>query len=216
MTLVGFFCAALCALPAGQVSITGADRGASLVERDGTVIGRYIDDTYPGDPRALAATFYAENVGLILVGSYQRPGSFGPGTTNVVEHYPVSDGDSVVTAPPPLPPGSGYVLQSFSWGDNLTDGMTRGRCTSLDSTASCASRYAAPTVAQMTTTWCLARRTGAPILLWFYFSPANVNQILKIEHDGCASWSAARRSLRTARRETATLGTGAFSEPLRR
>jgi hypothetical protein len=41
--------------------------------------------------RALAATFRSENVGLILVGSYQKPVSFGPGTTNVVEHYPVLD-----------------------------------------------------------------------------------------------------------------------------
>ena len=55
MTLIGFFCAAVCALPVGQISITGADRGASLVERNGAVIGRYIDDTYPGDPRLLAA-----------------------------------------------------------------------------------------------------------------------------------------------------------------
>jgi hypothetical protein len=194
MTLVGFFCAAVCALPAGQVSITGADRGASLVERDGAVIGRYIDDTYPGDPRLLAATFRAENVGLILVGSYERPRSFGPGTTNVVEHYPVLDRNSTVTAPPALPTGSGsgYVLQGFSWGDNLTDGITRGRCSSLDTPTLCASRYTAPTVAQMTATWCMARRTGAPVLLWFYFSPGNANQILKIERDGCARWSAAR------------------------
>jgi hypothetical protein len=103
VTLVGFFCAALCALPAGQVSITGADRGASLVERDGAVIGRYIDDTYPGDPRLL----------------------------------------------------------------------------------------------EMTTSWCMARRTGAPVLLWFYFLPASANQILKIEHDGCARWSTAHRLRRT-------------------
>jgi hypothetical protein len=196
VTLVGFFCAAVCAVPAGQVSISGADRGASLVQRDGVVIGRYIDDTYPGDPRQLAATFHAENVGLILVGSYQTPHNFGPGTTNVVEHYPVLDQHSIVTPPPPLPPGSGsgYVLQSFSWGDNLTDGITRRRCTATDTTTQCASRYAAPTVAQMTTTWCMARRTGAPVLLWFYFSPATANQILKIEHDGCAQWSAARRA----------------------
>jgi hypothetical protein len=207
VTLVGFFCAAVCAVPAGQVSISGADRGASLVQRDGVVIGRYIDDTYPGDPSVLAATFRAENVGLILVGSYQKPRSFGPGTTNIVEHYPVLDRNSIVTPPPPLPPGSGsgYVLQSFSWGDNLTDGMTRGRCTAIDTTAQCASRYTAPTVAQMTTTWCLARQTRAPVLLWFYYSPTTANQILKIESDGCAGWSAAQRSHRTAKRAAPVL-----------
>ena len=86
-----------------------------------------------------------------------------------MEHYPVLDQHSIVTAPPTLPPksGSGYVLQSFSWGDNLIDGITRGRRTAIDTTAQCASRYAAPTVAQMTTTWCMARQTGAPLLLWF-------------------------------------------------
>jgi hypothetical protein len=187
--LLGFFCAVACALPAGQVSIgPGMDRGASLVQRDGVVIGRYIDDTYPGDPRALAARFRSEDVGIILVGSYGKPRRFGPGTTNVVEHYPVLDHASTVTPLPPEPRGSGYILQSFSWGDNLTDGITKGRCSLLDSTAVCATRYAPPTVAQMRRSWCLARRTRASILLWYYYSTADAKTVMAIERARCTRW----------------------------
>lgn len=184
---LGFFCAKACALPTGQVSVgPGTNRGASLIHRDGTVIGRYIDDTYPGDSRALAAHFRMEHVGLILVGTNGESRSLGPGTTNVVEHYPVLDRHSVVTPPPSVPRGSGYILQSFSWGDNVTDGIEMGRCSRIDSTAKCKTRYSAPTLAQMRRSWCLARRTRASTLLWYYHSAANAQAILGIERDGCA------------------------------
>ncbi len=187
--LLGFFCAAACALPTGQVSIgPGMDAGASLVHRDGAVIGRYIDDTYAGDPRVLAARFRMQHVGMILIGTYDRPEAFGPGTTNVVEHYPVLDHSSTVTPMPRERQGAGYILQSFSWGDNLTDGIARHRCSPVDSTAACAARYATPTVAQMRRSWCLARRTRASILLWYYYSAANAKMILAIERAGCARW----------------------------
>src|SRR6202011_5532211 len=151
-----FFCAGACALPAGQISIdaTTTDRGASLIHRNGVVIGRYIDDTYRGDPRALAAEFRREHLGLIWISTYRQPKDFGPGTSNVVEYYPVLDNDDQIASLPDVrQQGSGYILQAFSWGDNLYDGTLKGRCSMTDLPTVCAQRYSTPTSAQMKRMW---------------------------------------------------------------
>jgi hypothetical protein len=207
MSLVGFFCTAVCALPAGQLTIDGIpkDRGASLIHRNGVVVGRYIDDNYRGNRRALAARFRREHVGLILVGSYRKQEDFGPGTIDVIEYYPVLDSDDKIAALPRVPPegtgfgssdGSGYVLQAFSWGDNLYDGAIMGRCTSRDLPSACARRYSAPTTAQMKRMWCLARQNRAVVVLWYYYSLATAQTIYAIERGSCGPESVRRLQLR--------------------
>ena len=61
-----------------------------------------------------------------------------------------------------------FFLQSFSWGDSLSDGTSIGVCTSADTPSSCAAKLPFPTAADMITMRNTAIESGAPDLLIWY------------------------------------------------
>lgn len=176
--LLGMFCALACTLPAGQVAIVNGQvrDGAS-----GQVVGAYYDDTDPNEPADTAAAVATGE--MTIAASYGHTDPRLPaGAIDAIEHYPVLDAGSSTT----IPAERDYILQAFSWGDNVIDGQVWGRCTSTDSDAACATRYAAPTAAQMQMMWCQAIANHPRTVLWYFAGDqAAVQQILDLEQATC-------------------------------
>lgn len=63
---------------------------------------------------------------------------------------------------------STFFLQSFSWGDSLSDGISTGVCTTADTPASCAARLPFPTASEMTELRNAVIGAGAPWLITWY------------------------------------------------
>ena len=61
-----------------------------------------------------------------------------------------------------------FFLQSFSWGDSLSDGLSTHVCTSADTAASCAVKLPFPSTGDMITIRNTAILAGAPSMLIWY------------------------------------------------
>jgi hypothetical protein len=171
---VGFFCTGLAVLAA----CTGLSRKypviygthppqcplALEVSERGRVLGAYVDDSL-GSAETLVAQQCTNARLTVFAGQWGPAGVPG----GMREWYPVADHRSAV-GPAPPPGDGGYILQSFSWGDNLDDGRYGPfhRCNAQDTTATCAARYQAPSRAQLRSLWChaLARRPRS--IFWYY------------------------------------------------
>jgi hypothetical protein len=206
VTLLGFFCTGLAAaycsgIPSAQVVVSSGDLPqcpqALGVYRNGHAVGAYVDDTLGGSQAATQAcaaqftTVYAGEAG------HDR------GVPNgLVEWYPVADHNSRIGTPP-SPGEAGYILQAFSWGDNVWDG--RGgpfhRCTLQESPTSCAAHYQAPSSQQLRTMWCRALARHPHVILWYY-AAGETNAVLRVEHQACTRQQFVRSSaVRTRRAE---------------
>jgi hypothetical protein len=66
--------------------------------------------------------------------------------------------------------GSAFILQAFTWGDNLADGTAIGACTQADSTASCNGRLRYPSAAeQVAIRDAVLARAHPDLILWWSF-----------------------------------------------
>lgn len=187
--LVGFFCTGLavasCAgIPPGQMIVRAGGLPecpqALSVYRGGHLVAAYVDDTL-GSSQAQAQGCAAQ-----FTTAYAGEFGHDRGLSNgLVEWYPVADHRSHIGRAPP-PGQSGYILQAFSWGDNVWDG--RGppfhRCTATDTTASCAARYQAPSVQQLRTIWCRALGRHPRVILWYY-AAGETKAVLRVEQEPC-------------------------------
>ena len=64
-----------------------------------------------------------------------------------------------------------FFLQSFSWGDSLSSGISVGYCTTLDTPGSCADKLRFPSAAEMIATRNAAIGAGSPdLIVWYRFS----------------------------------------------
>jgi hypothetical protein len=172
--LLGMFCAFACLLPSGQMQMN------PTVTRDGVAIGTYVDDTVANQVAVLEAD--VGQPGLLFAGSwYTMPLSI-PGVIDMAEYYPVDGPTSQVL---PVPYERAYILQAFSWGDNLWDGTMRGGCTAADTATSCAAKYSAPTYTQERRMWCGALSWNPLAIVWYYATPANLGELLNIEALPC-------------------------------
>ena len=187
--LLGFFCtglaAAFCAgIPTGQMIVSSGNLSecpqALGIYRGGHVVGAYVDDSLGGSEGAVQGC--AAQFTTVYAGEFGHDQGLRNG---LVEWYPVADHSSHIGAPPP-PGKAGYILQAFSWGDNLWDG--RGppfyRCTTDDTTASCAARYQAPSVQQLRTMWCRALGRHPRAIFWYY-AGGETNAVLHVEREAC-------------------------------
>lgn len=191
--LTGFFCtfaataSACLSLPAHQqlVQVTQVDPqcpGQILtVTQDGQRVADYVDDTL-GRSEAAAQSCAATADGLpVYAGEY----GYDYGLPNgLVEWYPVLDQSSAVGQPPP-PGQAGYILQAFSWGDNLGDGEAMGRCTRSDTPASCAAKYQAPTAVQLEQMWCAVQQYNPHLVLWYYAGGVPTDEVLQTMAEPC-------------------------------
>jgi hypothetical protein len=188
--LLGFFCtglaAAFCAgIPPGQVIVSAGNLPecpqALGIYRGGHLVGGYVDDSLGGSEAA--AQGCAAQFTTVYAGEFGHDQRLPNG---LVEWYPVADHGSHIGFPPP-PGEAGYILQAFSWGDNLWDG--RGppfyRCTMDDTTGSCAARYQAPSVRQLRAIWCRALAHHPHAIFWYY-AAGETNAILHLERDTVA------------------------------
>src|SRR5947209_1761084 len=126
--LLGWFCTGLAAafctgIPARQMIVTGfipqcPDRyGQAQVEAvygGGQRVAAYVDDSLPD---AEAVQQCAARFTPVYAGQAGR----APLPNGLREWYPVLDHRSRV-GPAPAPGQAGYILQAFSWGDNIWDG----------------------------------------------------------------------------------------------
>lgn len=188
--LLGWFCtglgAALCTgIPAGQMIVRGflpqcPDRyGQPQVEavyRGGQPVAAYVDDSLPDAEavRQCAARFTAVYAG-------QAGGA--PLPNGLREWYPVLDHRSRIGRAPP-PGQAGYILQAFSWGDNIWDGAHAGRCTLAEDPALCAARYQSPSSRQLELMWCRAKRHHPRVVLWYY-AAHETRAVLRVERRPC-------------------------------
>lgn len=198
--LLGFFCTGLAAafctgIPSGQLIVRSGDLPdcpqALGIYRRGHAVGAYVDDTL--GPSQAAAQECAAQFATVYAGEYGHDRGVSNG---LVEWYPVADHHSRVGRPPP-PGKAGYILQAFSWGDNLEDG--RGppfaRCTMDDTTASCAARYRTPSRLQLRAIWCRALALHPSVILWYY-AASETNPVLWVEQQACTQqWLLRHRSL---------------------
>jgi hypothetical protein len=183
--LLGFFCTglatALCAgIPPGQMIV----RADGLPEcpqtlsiyRDSHLVAAYVDDSI--GPSEAQVQGCAAQLMTVYAGEFGHDQGLQNG---LVEWYPVADHHSYI-GQPPAPGQAGYILQAFSWGDNVWDG--RGppffRCTADDTTASCAGRYQSPSIGQLRTMWCRALRRHPRVIFWYY-AAGETNPVLNVE-----------------------------------
>jgi len=187
--LLGFFCTGLAAafctgIPAGQIIVRSGNLPecpqALGIYRGGAPVAAYVDDTLGGSEAAVQGC--AAQFTTVYAGEF----GYDRGLQNgMVEWYPVADHQSHIGSPPP-PGGGGYILQAFSWGDNVWDG--RGppfhRCTTTDTAASCAARYQAPSVRQLRTIWCHALQRHPHVIFWYY-AAGETNAVFHVEREAC-------------------------------
>jgi hypothetical protein len=65
---------------------------------------------------------------------------------------------------------SAFILQAFSWGDNLNDGRAIGMCTAADTVAGCGARLAYPSPGQQLMLLDAVRNHAhAKLILWWSF-----------------------------------------------
>jgi hypothetical protein len=184
--ITGFFCtfaataSACLGLPAHQqlVESTVVDTGCPgtvlSVTVDGRRVANYVDDSLGSSEAAAQACAAADGL-PVYAGEYGHDYGLPNG---LVEWYPIADQGSVVGNPPP-PGQAGYILQAFSWGDNLSDGEAMGRCTSSDSTASCAAKYRAPSASQLEQMWCAVQQYSPHLVLWYYAGGVPTDDVLQ-------------------------------------
>jgi hypothetical protein len=119
--------------------------------------------------------------------------------------------------------GSAFILQAFTWGDNLDDGRAIGACTASDSLASCAARLRYPSSAeQLALRDAVLRKAHPRLILWWSFQgtfgpavPAGADQLVPTAAQVSSRWaglaatirarapvSAARARARAARKRT--------------
>jgi hypothetical protein len=66
--------------------------------------------------------------------------------------------------------GSAFILQAFTWGDNVADGTAIGACSQADSTASCNGRLRYPSAAeQVAIRDAVLARAHPDLILWWSF-----------------------------------------------
>jgi hypothetical protein len=188
---VGFFCtgpaALTCLVPPHQLVVRGYvpecpnEYGQPQVEgvyRDDQLIAAYVDDSLgaaEAGTQACAQTYLPT-----FAGSASHQSTLA---NSLVEFYPVLDHRSRVGRVP-SPGSAGYILQAFSWGDNIWDGTHAGRCTSTDDPAACSSRYQAPSGRQLHAEWCGALRHHPRVILWYY-AGSESTAVLRAEHKPC-------------------------------
>jgi hypothetical protein len=194
--LTGFFCtfaataSACIGLPAHQqlVQATPVDTGCPgsvlSITESGRRVADYVDDSL-GSSEATAQSCAAADGLPVYAGEYGHDYGLPNG---LVEWYPVSDGGSTVGRPPP-PGQAGYILQAFSWGDNLGDGEAMGRCTSSDTPATCSSKYQAPSAAQLEQMWCAVQQYNPHVVLWYYAGGVPTAEVLQAMAQPCLTSS---------------------------
>jgi hypothetical protein len=199
---LGWFCTGLAAafctgVPRSQMIVRGfitqcpntyGQPQVEAVYRDGRGVGAYIDDSQPDAEAVLkcAARFTAVYAGQA-----------GPATLQdgLREWYPVLDHHSRV-GPAPAPGKAGYILQAFSWGDNIWDGAHAGRCMLDDDPTLCAARYQSPSPRQLRLMWCRAIQHHPHVVLWYY-AAQETRAVLNVERRPCSgSASTTRRRVR--------------------
>jgi hypothetical protein len=185
--ITGFFCTWLAAACAGlpHQTLVGstvlAQCGSVLaLTRNGQQVGAYVDDTLGPSEQGTQACA-GRYVPTVYAGEAGRRGL----PLGLVEWYPVLDHRSAIGQPPP-PGEAGYILQSFSWGDNLIDGAIRGRCSESDSSASCAARYSAPDRRQLRQMWCRAKARRPAVILWYYAGGDPVSEVFRVMRTPCS------------------------------
>jgi hypothetical protein len=188
--ITGFFCTAIVTACAGLPNQTLVQATHILpqcgtvwqVTRRGQQVGAYVDDTAGA----------AETKDIQCVQSAGLPiysGEWGHDTGmpgGMVEWYPVLDHRSRVGTPPG-PGQRGYILQAFSWGDNVVDGETMGRCASSDTQTSCSARYSRPGFTQLRQMWCAARARKPREVLWYYAGGEPEAQVFRVMRRPCGA-----------------------------
>jgi hypothetical protein len=198
--LLGFFCTGLAAafcvgIPPGQMTVGSGNvpqcPQALGIYRAGHVVAAYVDDSLGGSEAAVERC--AAQFTTVFAGEF----GYDQGLPNgLVEWYPVADHTSQIGSPP-RPGQAGYILQAFSWGDNVWDG--RGppfhRCSPDDTTASCAARYEAPSVQQLHTMWCQALARHPHVIFWYY-AASETYAVVHVEREACQQGAQARAGSR--------------------
>jgi hypothetical protein len=203
--LLGFFCtglaAAFCAgIPAGQMIVSSGDLPqcpqALGIYRGGHAVAAYVDDTLAGSEAAVQRC--AAQFTTVYAGEFGHDQGLQNG---VVEWYPVADHSSPIGSPP-APGQAGYVLQAFSWGDNLPDGDGPPfyRCNPDDTTATCAARYQAPSAQQLRTIWCRALGHHPHVIFWYY-AAGETKAVLHVEREACQQSAPRRARARKSRKQ---------------
>jgi hypothetical protein len=187
--LLGFFCTGLAAafcrgIPVVQMTVSSGNLPkcpqALGIYQGGQPVGAYVDDSLGA--AEVTVERCAAQFTIVYAGEFGHDQGLPNG---LVEWYPVADHSTPIGSPPG-PGQGGYILQAFSWGDNVWDG--RGppffRCNSDDTTASCAARYQAPSVQQLHTMWCRALGHHPHVIFWYY-AASETNAVLRVEAQAC-------------------------------
>lgn len=193
-TTTGFFCTAdpnACGgLPNQHLiypyRITPECGPVLAIDKAGILVGGYVDDTTANEHRVAWCSYY-KMWGQIWSGSYGLADNSLP--NDLVEWYPVLDHHSN-PGWPPNPGHGGYILQSFSWGDNLSDGQAQGRCGPASAgwtQASCAAQYQAPDFSQLQEMWCKAWDRHPKYIYWYYAGGEQVQEIFNVMATDCTS-----------------------------
>jgi hypothetical protein len=106
---------------------------------------------------------------------------------------------------------SAFILQAFSFGDNLSDGEAVGACTAAMSTAQCAARLQFPTASAQLELRNEALENAHPkLILWYDFSQASqgshwadLTSVVKAQYPVSASAARAKSARKAAARKAA-------------
>ncbi len=188
---LGWFCTGLAAafctgVPGSQMIVRGfitqcpnsyGQPQVEAVYRDGRGVGAYVDDSLPDAEAVLQCAARFTTV-------YAGQAGPAPLPDGLREWYPVLDHRSRV-GPAPAPGQAGYILQAFSWGDNIWDGAHAGRCTLNDDPTLCAARYQSPSPRQLRLMWCRAMQRHPHVVLWYY-AAQETRAVLNVERRPCS------------------------------
>jgi hypothetical protein len=119
---------------------------------------------------------------------------------------------------------SAFILQAFSFGDNLSDGEAVGACTASMSQAQCASRLQFPSASVQLELRNQALQNAHPkLILWYTYSQASqgnhwgeLTSVVKAQYPISASAARAKSARKTAARKTAARKAAARKAAARR
>jgi hypothetical protein len=119
---------------------------------------------------------------------------------------------------------SAFILQAFSFGDNLSDGEAVGACTAAMSATQCSDRLQFPSASVQLELRNLALENAHPkLILWFTYSQASqgshwadLTSVVKAQYPISASAARAESARKTAARKTAARKAAARKAAARR
>jgi hypothetical protein len=117
---------------------------------------------------------------------------------------------------------SAFILQAFSFGDNLSDGEAVGACTASMSQAQCASRLQYPSASVQLALRNAALQNAHPkLILWYTYSQASqgnhwsdLTSVVKAQYPVVASAARAQTTARKASRKHAARRNNSSAHPL--